>query len=249
MLFSDVGSENAARFKDWWKFIQIHHLQKVQHSHSRHQKTTSNLLRINLKGRLRFNNYSWPPKGAMYMYINLQSYMYCKIFRGIPKVLVLCNFLKILMVSDKMIYKAFRTHNILWTKPIREFPYFHKYKPKLYIRFQLCLLKYVWEVIKSFRQQMHTQNFRDKLNLKTSPDHNLLNEILETCFLKCVPNLMQVASNSFPNMFINYCQLRARRVLLLFNVPLRTRRALWQYKVYGDSAQGSDFQWTVVEQH
>ena len=39
--------------------------QKVQHSHSRHQKTTSNLLRINLKGKLRFNN-SWP-LGAMHV--------------------------------------------------------------------------------------------------------------------------------------------------------------------------------------
>ena len=37
--------------------------QKVQHSHSRHQKTTSNLLEINLKGKLRLNN-SWPLEGA-----------------------------------------------------------------------------------------------------------------------------------------------------------------------------------------
>ena len=40
--------------------------QKVQHSHSRHQKTTSNLLRINLKGILKFNDI-WPPEGAMYI--------------------------------------------------------------------------------------------------------------------------------------------------------------------------------------
>ena len=33
-----------------------------------------------------------------------------KIFGGIPKMLVLCNFLKILMFSDKMIHRAFRTH-------------------------------------------------------------------------------------------------------------------------------------------
>ena len=31
--------------------------QTVQHSHSRHQETTSNLLRINLKGILTFNRY------------------------------------------------------------------------------------------------------------------------------------------------------------------------------------------------
>ena len=36
-----------------------------------------------------------------------------KIFGGIPKMLVLCNFLKILMVSDKIIQKAFRTRAIL----------------------------------------------------------------------------------------------------------------------------------------
>ena len=34
-----------------------------------------------------------------------------------------------------------------------------------------------------------------------------------------------------------YCQLRARRALLHFkDVLLRTRRVLWLYKVYGDSA-------------
>ena len=33
--------------------------QKLQHSHSRHQKTASNLLRINSKGKLRFNKI-WP---------------------------------------------------------------------------------------------------------------------------------------------------------------------------------------------
>ena len=40
--------------------------QKVQHSHSRHLKTTSNLLRINLKGILKFNEI-WPLEGAMYI--------------------------------------------------------------------------------------------------------------------------------------------------------------------------------------
>ena len=38
--------------------------QKVQHSHSRQQETTSNLLRIYLNCKLRFNN-SWPLEGAM----------------------------------------------------------------------------------------------------------------------------------------------------------------------------------------
>ena len=49
--------------------------------------------------------------------------------------LVLCNFLKILMVSDKTIHKAFITHVTLQTKPIREIFHFH-YLPKLYIDFK-----------------------------------------------------------------------------------------------------------------
>ena len=43
----------------------------------------------------------------------MYMYLYGKIFGGIPKMLVLCNFLKILMVSDKVIHKAFRTHTTL----------------------------------------------------------------------------------------------------------------------------------------
>ena len=47
--------------------------------------------------------------------------------------LVLCNFLKILMVSDKTIHRPFRTHTTLYkTKPIRENFNFH-HLPKLYI--------------------------------------------------------------------------------------------------------------------
>ena len=34
-------------------------------------------------------------------------------FGGIPKMLVLCNFLKKLMVSDEKIHRAFRTHTTL----------------------------------------------------------------------------------------------------------------------------------------
>ena len=39
--------------------------------------------------------------------------------------LVLCNFLKMLMVSDKIIHRAFRTHTTLLTKPIGENFHFH----------------------------------------------------------------------------------------------------------------------------
>ena len=49
------------------------------------------------------------------MYINL---CHGKILarQGIPKMLVLCNFLKILMVSDKIIQRAFRIHKTLKNK-------------------------------------------------------------------------------------------------------------------------------------
>ena len=36
-----------------------------------------------------------------------------KLSGGIPKIVVLSNFLKILMVSDKTIHKAFRSHTAL----------------------------------------------------------------------------------------------------------------------------------------
>ena len=42
------------------------------------------------------------------MYITLIEF-----FGGIPKMLVLCNFLRILMVSDKTIHRAFRTRTTL----------------------------------------------------------------------------------------------------------------------------------------
>ena len=68
---------------DWNEFPPI--FQKVQHSHSRHHKTTSNLLRIDLKGILKFNEIL-PLEGAMYITL------YSRIFGGIPKMVVLCNF-------------------------------------------------------------------------------------------------------------------------------------------------------------
>ena len=57
---------------------------------------------------------------------------------GIPKMLLLCNFLKILMVSDKTIHRAFRTHATLQIKPIRENFHVH-YLPKLYTGFNVYL--------------------------------------------------------------------------------------------------------------
>ena len=75
-------------------------------------QTSENILkpppRINLKGTLRLSN-AWPLEVAMY--INL--YTYGEILGGIPKMfirvfLLFCTILKKLMVSDKIIHKAFR---------------------------------------------------------------------------------------------------------------------------------------------
>ena len=59
-----------------------------------------------------------------------------KKFGGIPKMLALSNFFKLLIVSDKMIHKAFNTHTALHTKPIRE-NFNFQYLPKLYIGFNV----------------------------------------------------------------------------------------------------------------
>ena len=78
-----------------------------QYSHSRHQKTTSNILRIHSKAKIWFGNGS-PLEGAMYILKPMVK------FSGHPKnvrfyfsFLWVSYFLKILMVSDKMIHKAF----------------------------------------------------------------------------------------------------------------------------------------------
>ena len=54
--------------------------------------------------------------------------------------LVLCSYLRKLMVSDKKIHWAFRTR----TTPIRESFHFH-HLPKLYIGFNGCLVNMFWE--------------------------------------------------------------------------------------------------------
>ena len=59
------------------------------------------------------------------MYINLLQ-IFLGGGGGMPKMLVLCNFLKILMVSDKTLHRAYRTHKTLQTKPIREIFHFHQ---------------------------------------------------------------------------------------------------------------------------
>ena len=53
---------------------------------------------------------------------------------GIPNFFLLGSFLRKLVVSDKNIHRAFRTHTTLQTKPIREIFNLH-HLPKLYIGF------------------------------------------------------------------------------------------------------------------
>ena len=90
-----------------WIFIDLF---KVQHFHTRHLKTSSNLL-YRIKGKLRLSS-KWTLEGALYM-INLHVHVCMKNFQGHPPILCVCNFLKILMVSAKMIHKDFRTQKTI----------------------------------------------------------------------------------------------------------------------------------------
>ena len=111
----------------------------MQHSHSRHHKTTSNLLRINLKGTLRFSN-EWPLEGAMYINLWQNSL-------GIPRIFFcVCKFLEILIVSDKAIHEAVRIHQILWIKPIRGFLFFIIY-PNYTLKFGFKVyFNHIWRI-------------------------------------------------------------------------------------------------------
>ena len=78
----------------------------------------------------------WPLDGARWSYVHNS---YGNIFKGIPKMLVLCNFLKILMVWGKMIHRAFSSQLLIQLykqNPLQKFFIFH-YLPKLYIGFNM----------------------------------------------------------------------------------------------------------------
>ena len=75
---------------------------------------------------------------------------------------------------------------------------------------------------------------------------------LKHCYQLVSTLLVIICSALMPFWFSNnsiYCQLRARRTFLqLKDVPLRTRRALLLYKVYGDSALwfSTEHLWSAV---
>ena len=75
---------------------------KVHHSHSRHQITNSNFLKIILKDRLWISN-EWSLEGATCM---CKTYL-VKFSGASPKCVLFWKFLKIL-VSDKTIHKLFK---------------------------------------------------------------------------------------------------------------------------------------------
>ena len=85
-------------------------VKRLQHSHSRHQKTTSNLIRIKLNGTLRFSTrftLQRPLEGAMYI-VHKPVVKFSGASQNI--------FLEIsqnLMVLYKTIHKAFRIHKTL----------------------------------------------------------------------------------------------------------------------------------------
>ena len=82
---------------------------KVHPSHFRHEKTTSNFLQISLKDRLRVSN-EQSQEGVMYI---LHKPM-VELGGGGPQTLFFwCKFLKILMVLDKTIHKAFKIHKTI----------------------------------------------------------------------------------------------------------------------------------------
>ena len=93
---ADLYKSHNIVLVDFNEFPSI--FQKVQHYHSRHQKTSSNLLRINLKGILKFNRI-WPIEGAMCITLMVE-------FSGHPENV---SFMRKLMVSDKKNHRAFRT--------------------------------------------------------------------------------------------------------------------------------------------
>ena len=83
---------------------------KVQQPHSKLQKTTSNVLRITLMGRLRVSN-EWLLEGALYIYV-------VKFLGHPPKctLFLCCKFLKNIdgfRNSDKSIHMAFKIHKTL----------------------------------------------------------------------------------------------------------------------------------------
>ena len=145
--------------------------QKVQHSYSRHQKTTSNLLRINLKGILKFNEI-WPLEGAIH------TELYGRIFRGHPQFFFfLCNFLRKLMVSDNNIHRAFRTHeyNSIKQKRLEKFFIF-----TIYQNYTLALISCILSLKKWGYKPA---------NLPTSHSRNLIKTFPEICLRGKYPAL------------------------------------------------------------
>ena len=75
------------------------------------EKQPQTSLESTLKGTWRFNKVR-PLEGLLYM---------VKFYGGIQKILLLCNFLKILMVSDKTIHKVLELIQLcIKTKPTKE---------------------------------------------------------------------------------------------------------------------------------
>ena len=92
---------------------------KRQHSHSRHQKTISNLHRIISQGRLRVSNKK-SLEGALYMYINLPP----------PSPFFSSNFSEYWWFQTKQFTRLLEFIKLYKTKPTGNFFHFH-YLPKL----------------------------------------------------------------------------------------------------------------------
>ena len=139
-------------------------------------QTSSNLLRINLKGKLfkkRFNH-SWPLEGAIHSFLYRTLEVKFLLFwggGGHRKSISFMQFLKILMVSDKTIHKAFRTHTTFFFNEMFNFHYL----PKLYIGFNSGRFSHLTNYLKfgsrsknqSFFNPVHTDGWKTLLVART----------------------------------------------------------------------------------
>ena len=138
----------------------------MQLSHSRHQKTTSNLRRIHLKGKSRFGNGS-PLEGAMY--INLWSNIW-----GHPEYDVVAILSKYGWFQTKRFTRILQFTKLHKQNPlVREFFYF-RYLPKLHIGFKVHCRAVLFRLFP--KRLTYLQNRSVSVNLYSTIRHIFLIE-------------------------------------------------------------------------
>ena len=216
---------------------------KVQHSHSRHQKITSTLLRITFKDRPRVSN-ERSLEGALYTNLWIQFSVH-----GTEN-FSFCKFLKILMVSEKTVNRAFRIHKTLLTKPIGEFFFsllsksfffFFLYLPNLYFGFNPILTglfeskfllgggpELCWSVPGAVNLTPPVHH-RSDLGPKGADRREILHGCQDTCKENCYS--LFLAENGLLIMLLWFMQIRCIIItyLLIFPLQIRNLKAnFWQ---------------------